>query len=48
MANVVLQDRVEVEVQNNHYKVLELTPLLLTRNIDLSDIEIPSNSQLTN
>ena len=45
--NIFLQDRVEVEVQNKRYKVFEFIPLLSTRNIDLSDIEIHSNPQLT-
>ena len=48
VVNKVLQDKVEVEMQNNHYKVFKLIPSLLTRNIDPSDIEICSNSQLTN
>ena len=44
MVDVILQDRVEVEVQNNYCKVFDLTPSLLTWNIDPSDVEIYSNT----
>ena len=44
--NVVLQDRVEVEVQHNCFKVFDLTRILLIRTLAPSNIETHSNTKL--